>query len=229
MDRVQKYRDLVAKRKSHHFPPGLLNPSEILAGKFDSEHLGPWSLWQGDLHPDVVVVGQDWGDEGYFIRNKGKDDEFEQTCSNLRGMALQAGMDIGTPHTPRAAPLFFTNAVLGIRAAKGKSGTPPAAWVDDSLPFLVDLLQIMKPRAVVSLGAAACRACRLALLGSDRNAVITLGMPMKAMHALTPILIPSKPAWFAHYHCGPLGLVNRSRDMPYEDWKRLGVWLGRVH
>jgi len=35
MDRHDLYRVLVAKRKAHVFPPGLLNPSQIEGGMLD--------------------------------------------------------------------------------------------------------------------------------------------------------------------------------------------------
>lgn len=225
MNRQAAYAEMVARRKAHAFPPLLVNPAEIEGGRFDSEHLGPWSRWQGDLDAEVVVVGQDWGDQAYFLRNKGMDDDQEQTCTNLRAMALAAGWDLGTPHAPKPQRLFFTNAVLGIRVEDGKSGTPPAAWVDDSLPFLVDLLKIIQPLAVVSLGSSAYRACRLALYGRGRDAALPLAAPLSSIHAQNPISRPGKPAWFAFYHPGPLGLVNRSRELQMADWRGLGEWL----
>lgn len=219
------YAELVADRRAHRFPPSLLNPSEIEGGRFDSDHLGPWSRWQGDLRAEVVVIGQDWGDLSYFLRNKGVDDEREQTCMNLRSMALSAGWDLGTPQNPIPQPLFFTNAVLGIRAEDGKSGVPPTEWINDSLPFLTGLIDIVQPRAVVSLGTAAYRATRMALYGLGRDAQLPWAAPLKQVHHLSPIRRPGKPAWFPFYHCGPLGLINRARELQLQDWQRLGKWV----
>lgn len=225
MSRQAAYAELVARRKVHAFPSLLLNPSEIEGGRYDSDHLGPWSRWQGDLNAEVVIVGQDWGDKAYFLENKGVDDDNEQTCTNLRALALEAGLDLGTPHSPKPQPLFLTNSVLGIRAGVGKSGTPPAAWVDDSLPFLIRLLETIQPRAVVSLGTAASRACRLAMYGRGRSVGIRLGAPLRETHQQNPILQPGKPSWFAFYHCGPRGLANYSRELQLQDWRGLGEWL----
>ena len=225
MNRHAQYETLVSQRKTHAFPDQLLNPSNIQGGSFDSDHLGPWSRWQGDLRAEVMIVGQDWGDLPYFLRNKGVDDEREQTCTNLKSMALAAGWDLGVPQKPNPQPLFFTNAVLGIRAENGKSGTPPTKWIDDSLPFLIGLLGIIQPRAVVSLGTAAYRATRMALYGRGRDAQLPMASPLKEVHQLSPVQRPGKPALFPFYHCGPLGLVNRSRELQLQDWKRLGAWL----
>lgn len=225
MDRQNRYTELVARRKTHRFPELLLNPAQIQCGAHDSDHLGPWSRWQGNLKAEVVIVGQDWGDLPYFLRNEGVDDEREQTCMNLKSMALAAGWDLGTPRKPNPQPLFFTNAVLGIRAENGKSGTPPTEWIDDSLPYLTGLLGIIQPRAVVSLGTAAYRATRMALYGRGRDAQLPMAAPLSQVHQLSPIHRPGKPGWFPFYHCGPLGLVNRSRELQLQDWQRLGAWL----
>ncbi len=222
--RQELYDALVERRKSHHFPDGLLNPSQIADGRYDSNHLGPWSRWQGSLDAEVVVVGQDWGDLPYFLENQGLDSDSELTCVNLRALALEAGWDLGTPHAPAATSLFFTNAVLGIRKESGKSGKPPTPWVDDSTPFLVDLLAIIRPKAVVSLGASAFRACRLAILGRQRHQRLPLGLPVGRAHACSPIQIPNMPTWFAFYHCGPLGMANHPYNLQVEDWRQLGRW-----
>jgi len=225
MNRLTRYTELVTRRKSHRFPDLLLNPAEIHGGVFDSLHLGPWTCWQGDINAQAIIVGQDWGDLPYFLRNEGRDDEREQTCMNLRSMALAAGWDLGTPRDPKPQPLFFTNAVLGIRAKNGKSGAPPSEWVEDSLPYLAGILGIVQPRAVVSLGTAAYRATRMALYGKGQDSEIPLGAPLGQVHKLGPIQRPGKPSWFPFYHCGPLGLVNRSRDLQLQDWSKLGEWI----
>ncbi|MBP1627551.1 MAG: hypothetical protein H6Q00_2026 [Holophagaceae bacterium] len=225
MNRDAAYQELVRRRKVHQFPEGLLNPSQICGGRYDTDHLSPWSRWQGDLNAEVVVVGQDWGDESYFLQNHGRDNDWEPTCSNLRDMAGRAGWDLGTPHFPKPQKLFLTNAVLGIRATTGKSGTPPVSWVNDSLPFLVELLQIIQPRVVVSLGVAASKACRMALLGVRRVPGVPLGATMAHLHGLGPIYSHGKPVWFPFYHCGPLGLANRGLELQRRDWKGLADWM----
>jgi len=225
MDRQESYLALVERRRRHRFPEGLLNPSEIEGGRFDSDHLGPWSRWQGDLRARVLIVGQDWGDLPYFLKNKGVDDEREQTCTNLRAMAHAAGWDLGSPRSPNPQPLYFTNAVLGIRAANGKSGAPLTAWIDDSLPFMVEIIDLIQPKVVVSLGTAAYRSTRLALYGRTRDDRIPIGAALGQVHHLGLIQRPGKPAWFPYYHCGPLGLVNRSRELQIQDWEQLGAWV----
>jgi DNA polymerase len=49
--------ELVEKRKKYCFK-GLLNPSQIDNGIYDKDTaLGPWSLWQGNLDAQILVIG----------------------------------------------------------------------------------------------------------------------------------------------------------------------------
>ncbi|MEO8593833.1 MAG: hypothetical protein ABI759_10975 [Candidatus Solibacter sp.] len=70
-DRSAPYAALVAARRSCRACAGLINPAACDGGNHDSEAIGPWSLWQGNLNARLVIVGQDWGDTGYFTANKG--------------------------------------------------------------------------------------------------------------------------------------------------------------
>lgn len=221
--RAASYRHLVALRKAHRFPRGLLNPAEIQNGRFDSGHLGPWANWQSDLWAEVVIVGQDGGNEALFLKGRGIADD--QTSLNLMEMVKQAGWDLGTPSAPKHQPFFLTNAVLGIRASDCGAKAPRKAWIDDSVPFLIRLLDIIRPRAVVSLGGAAQRACHRVWSGPSLDGGCPHPPSLHQAHACSPLLRPGMPAWFAFYHCSPLGLSNRSLGHQVEDWRFLGNWL----
>lgn len=223
--KLAAYQALVEDRKAHHFPDGLLNPSEIAGGAWDSDHLGPWSRWQGDLEADLLVVGQDWGDLPYFLANHGRDSDFERTCQVFHRLATAAGMDPGLPAGPRAQPIFMTNAVLGVRSKKGKSGAIKAAWIEDSLSFLTRLIAIVEPKVIVSMGKTAFRSCRKGL--GDR---IALSAPaasasMSSAHAAGAIRLANGGLWVPLYHCSPLGLVNRSEEDQRQDWVSIGGLL----
>ena len=70
-DRFSAYAALVRARKSCRACTGLINPAACDGGTKDSDQIGPWSLWQGNLNADLVIVGQDSGDTRYFIRRGG--------------------------------------------------------------------------------------------------------------------------------------------------------------
>lgn len=59
----ERCQALVQKRKQCRLCRGVTNCSEFPQ---DSDQIGPWSLWHGDLDADILLVGQDWGDVDLF-------------------------------------------------------------------------------------------------------------------------------------------------------------------
>lgn len=55
------YTDLVAARKTCRRCATLTNPSSV-ASPPDSERIGPYSLWQGNLNAPLIIVAQDFAD-----------------------------------------------------------------------------------------------------------------------------------------------------------------------
>ena len=68
-----RYDELVLSRKSCALCQGLVNPSQIRDGLFDSAEIGPRSQWQGNLCSEVMLVAQDWGSVENFEKQKGVD------------------------------------------------------------------------------------------------------------------------------------------------------------
>jgi hypothetical protein len=56
-DRAGAYAALVRTRKDCRARSVLVNPAACDGGIHDSEQIGPWSLWQGNLNADLVIVG----------------------------------------------------------------------------------------------------------------------------------------------------------------------------
>jgi hypothetical protein len=71
----------------------LINPATCKGGIHDSDHIGPWSLWQGNLNGEIVIIGQDWGDARYFIANAGRDAPKNPTngCGRAQADGLASG------------------------------------------------------------------------------------------------------------------------------------------
>jgi len=220
-----RYNALVERRKAHVFPDGLLNPAEIerIHGIKDSDHLGPWSLWHGNLDAELVVVGQDWGSLPYYLDDRGRDNDQEGTCSFFRTLLTAAGHDPGPPSNPAPGlPLFFTNAVLGIRSGDQKSGSVPTRWIENDTGFLCDLLRIIQPRAVVTLGSTAYRA----IAGIHG---LAKGVKLSSLSGHGPICVQNEGfCLFPCFHPSALGRRNRSADIQLEDWREIGRWIGWI-
>ena len=120
----ERYRALVAARKA--FDPtryGLVNTAAVDGGRFDSEHVGPWTMWAHDPFADLMVVGQDWGDLKHIRATAGLDKPNLVTNTALRGLLDGIGRPIPPP--PSEAPLdtgarstcgvWLTNALLWLK------------------------------------------------------------------------------------------------------------------
>ena len=51
--------------------PYLTNPTENIDSGFDSDRIGPYTLWQGNLKAELMVIGQDFTDVEDFKRAGG--------------------------------------------------------------------------------------------------------------------------------------------------------------
>ena len=218
MTREEKYRQLVELRQQADFPSGLQNPSQIEGGKFDCPHLGPWSLWQGDLDAKLLVIGQDWGDENYFRSNEGRDNDGNATNQNLRKLVSFIGCDPGLPSNPTVQPLFFTNAVLGIKSG-GMSADLKHDWLrHSSLNFTGPLIEIIRPRLIVTLGISAYKSLRFIFPYLPYE-------PMNNLLKYPPFHLSGSGVLFPMAHCGGLGLANRNMEEQLKDWKKIGPYL----
>ena len=161
MDRVAAYRALVKARKEcGACSPDLKNPAGIEAGAFDSDHIGPWSRWQGNLNATLLVIGQDWADKKTFLGCKGLDDARNPTNKILIRLLASVGIKIDPDNDGGREPVFLTNAILCLK--DGSQGGMQAAvkpeWFRNcGERFLKPTIALIHPRVVVTLGEHAYR------------------------------------------------------------------------
>lgn len=212
---------LAAARRRCSACEGLVNPAQLLGGKLDSDQLGPWSLWQGKVDAEVVVVGQDWGDVASFTRNEGFEEPNNPTNRRLVELLALAGVVVEPPKKlGRAGTAFFTNAILCLKEGGLQGEVRPDWFRACGARFLRPAIEIIAPRAVVALGthatAALCQAFGLRAPRKFADAVDHDG----------GVPLPNGSTLFPRYHCGARSTnMNRSREQQDEDWRRLGRGL----
>ncbi len=228
MEKIQQYVALVEKRKNDTFFPDekLLNPSEIENGKFDSEEIGPWSRWHNDLDAKILVIGQDWGDKCFFIENQGRDTDNNPTNKYLTELFKEIGYELGKPtqpETPFKKGLFFSNAILGIKTMEGGMSTPVRQkWIKHTTNhYTRPLIDIIKPEVIITLGAKAYYAMRLIFPKLESG-------KMNDLVEKHFVVGERKILLFPRYHCGGLGLANRSFDRQKSDWQRVNAQLSTL-
>lgn len=214
-----EYAKLVKKRKACQLCAGLTNPSEVDGGRFDSDQIGPWSRWQGNLSAELMVVGQDWGDTKYFRRHQGYDEDSNPTNRTLIRLIESIGITVEAPScvTGRGVA-FLTNAVLCLKDG-GLQGSVQKTWFRNCAPFLRRQVEIVRPAAVVTLGFHALTAVRDAF-----------GLPAKSLSdAVSDVdgdVLFGETRLFAVYHCGARVLnTHRPFDDQLRDWARVGKVL----
>lgn len=214
----KEYIELVNRRKSCHICVGLRNPS-VVNEQFDSNEIGPWSTWKGDLDAKVVVIGQDWGDEDHFITQEGKCNTANATNRKLEELMQSIGISL------ERHKVFFTNAILCLKKG-GLAGKVKKEWFENcSSNFLKPQIEIIKPDIIITLGEPAYRA--------TTNAFNRKPMSFQdAVNQQEPHMIQSYDHWiklFPVYHCGQLGLRNRNQELQFKDWKRIEEHITEIY
>jgi uracil-DNA glycosylase len=224
-NKIKAYQDLVNSRKACQLCDGLTNPSAINDGIFDSNHIGPWSRWQGNLNSELMIIGQDWGDIKYFQDNKGY--EKDDNPSNNMIRSLLASIDIEIPQPSKSNetknPIFLTNAILCLKKG-GLSGPVKKRWFDNcGHNFLRPLIGIMQPKIVVTLGKYAyeimCKVYGFPKV-KFREAIIFQG---------SGFFLKNDIRYFPVYHCSRLVINSKTRTFEEQiaDWQKIRRAIGK--
>lgn len=215
MTKAAKYAALVNDRKGCHRCAGLTNPADVENGTLDSDHIGPWSLLQGNLYARIMVVGQDWGDVAYFVTNRGGDLAGNRTNRTLVQLLSIAGVEVDPLDTPQPRQTaFFTNAILCLKSG-GLQARVDRDWFLRCRDLLRRQIEIVQPRVVVGLGELAYRSI---LDGFGIHGARFAD----EVRALEGRLLPNGTRTFAAYRCGALTLnTHRPLDQQKRDWLRI--------
>ena len=218
---MDRYRALVAARKACRVCVER-SPGRIRSGAefdYDPDVVSLWEQWLGHRQPRLVVVGQDFGNVAYFMRNRGRDDPANRTNENLWKLRGEAGIRARHPRELDAeTPVFLTNSVLCLK--EGPMNAPlRARWVEACTErHLAPLLQWLRSPAVVGMGGCGWRAVRrvFALDAAPRQISAAASSRWTASDGTRV---------FAVGHCGPLGLINRPWPLQAADWRIIGMAL----
>lgn len=214
---MKGYRELVAARKACRIcverSPGKIRSCAEF--DYDPDVVSHWELWLGHRAPKLVVVGQDFGNVGYFTRNRGRDDPANKTNENLWKLLIEAGIRVGHPcELDTDAPVFLTNSVLCLKEGP-MNGPVRASWVAAcAREHLTPLLDFLDPPVVVGMGRGGWSAVRMALALEDA--------PGPILAAAGSCRVVNGRHVFAVGHCSPLGLINRPWRRQVADWQQIG-------
>ncbi len=221
---MEDYSALVAARKACRIcverSPGKIRSCAEF--DYDPDVVSHWELWLGHKNPKLLVVGQDFGNVEYFVRNRGHDDPDNKTNANLWRLLAEAGIRANSPRDRDVeARVFLTNSVLCLKEGR-MSGPVRASWVSAcTRAHLIPLIGWLNPPVVVGMGNCGWRAVREAF--SLRHT------PRLISHAAgTCWRVAAYTRVFAVGHCSPLGLINRPWPQQVLDWRRIGEAVSRA-
>jgi uracil-DNA glycosylase len=221
---LDEYGALVASRKACRICVER-NPGKIRSCAefdFDPDVVSHWEAWLGHKRPTLLAVGQDFGNVGYFVRNRGRDDPNNKTNDNLRRLLREAGFDVTNPaELDGNAPVFLTNSILCIKEGPMDGAVRPS-WVNACADqHLGPLVRYLKPPIVVGMGSCGWRAvCRAFALDQAPERI--------SQAAGSSWISPDRTRVFAVGHPGPQGLTNRPWLRQIEDWRRIGAAVSAV-
>ncbi len=226
----ERYHQLVDARRACQVCQnlGVRNPSVCAEGEFDSQNIGPWTNWQGNLDAKVMIVGQEW--DGYlnFIDQKGQDRDDSPTNTRLIALLSSVGLNICAPSEARRlgatsqGRLFFTNTSLCLRDGRAsennnRSKTPPAqCFRNCATSFLKPQIELVQPKLVITLGLIPYRSVLHAYgITPERSLKAAVESP-------ETVLLNGRIALIPVYHPGAWSRRrNRTHDQQIEDWKRV--------
>lgn len=207
-----RYQKLVGDRKkcTDCVGLGLTNPATVRDSKFDSNEIGPWTRWNGDLNARILVIGQDWGGVDSFEEQRGHDQK-SPTNDLLLNLLASVGIDIrSAPKGGSNTGVFLTNAALCLKN-DGTSAPVNPKWFKNCSKFLLAQIELVRPRVVVALGEQAYRGvCEAFTLPQVRFG--------DAVRCRNPIPLQDGTHLVPVYHCGLKGLRSRKRSEQFADW-----------
>lgn len=235
LTKQERYRWLVEKVKNSYPPEG--SGSELTWCDACEDEINLWTYWKGRgvLNPEILVVGQDWGDpkskecvpalENIRQGRPYQENSLSPTDQNL---AFLLERTFGEKWEDRR--LFFTNMLLGYRA-NGNTGSLKTSPVQDRA-FFKELVNILQPRIIICLGAR-----------TFETAVTTFGEPIPFSRGFSFALKEGKTVAdvngiriFGMAHCGALGCMNRAGNkkgidakvglkLQAQDWARIAEYM----
>ena len=215
---MEEYGALVAARKACRIcverSPGKIRSCAEF--DFDPEIVSHWELWLGHKRPKLLAVGQDFGNIGYFVRNRGHDEPNNKTNDNLRKLLVEAGFNVTEPpQLDRTAPVFLTNSILCVKEG-AMNAAIRSSWVSTCAEqHLRPLVRYLKPPVVVGMGNCGWRAVRQVFALAEA--------PERISNAAGSSWIAAdQTRVFAVGHPGPLGIINRRWPQQLADWRRIG-------
>jgi len=166
-----------------------------------------------------MVIGQDWGDVGWFQHSSGQDVDNSDTDKTLINFLASIGYSIDLPSKSQGRGLlFFTNAILCLKKGGAAAAVRTQWFLNCGTQFLKQQIEIVQPKSVVCMGQWAYET----VLRAYGLQPLTL---RQAVDSHQPTILPNGSAVFAVYHCTRrIRYSYRTQAEQRRDWQIIGEW-----
>jgi len=239
MDKHSKYIELVKEVNNCAQCDNITAKSrdkskQIVLEHAKTKHVNLWSYWQGNLSPEILVIGQDWGQlpnkelmaiytnsdvyRSHIINGKSKTDKD----------LVKLFQEVFMLNILEEKKLFFTNSVFCYKRGKSSENLCKLWFKNCNSQFMGRLIAILEPRCIVTLGEKAL--CGLAKCGSIQYSD---NRPVKINDTLATIVQESNHLWW-NAPDGQIRIIlfpvflpcsNSNRNRPFldqvKDWERI--------
>jgi uracil-DNA glycosylase len=214
LNQLPSYDELVLARKSCRKCIGLVNPADAV---FDGPEIGPWSRWLASRPAKLILIGQDWGTDGYFREHRGRDIASNKTNKRIIEFLSLLGFEVGPPtETDYRSGVFATNAILCLKQGKATqmSATVKPAWFSNCRPFLKSTIEASSAPSVIALGRPAYESVTRAYGIPPRAG------PFREVVEASPIRLDAQRCLFAVFHPAARP-KDRTHSQMRDDWTRI--------
>ena len=240
LSKQERYKWLVGKARKSYLSANDDPQAEFIWCDECEDEINLWTYWQGKgcLEPEILLVGQDWGNPFSGI-GKTVLENMKQGCLSLDTDPFPTDKNLSELFREalrlniweKNQTLFFTNLLLGYRTGNN-NGNFKKSYLDRDLIYFKELVNILQPKVVICLGRDTFTYAMKAYgkkisLPKDYNV---------ALNNRTNTLDVNHIRFFGMAHCGNLGCLNRignqkgvsareGMERQIEDWKQVDLYL----
>lgn len=183
-------------------------------GRYECNHVSPWTKSGHNVDADVMVIGQDWVGSDVLERDLpddhvlkyGFDPKFP-TNSNLNKL-LKHHFGLSREDC------YLTNLFAFIKPGHASANIPLVYLTESARKFTLEEIRIVSPRLVICLGLRTFRALARAA-GEDE--------PRNMKEAIGSSFSYGRSAIHCVAHTGAFGMNNRGPDQVRKDWRKLAA------
>jgi uracil-DNA glycosylase len=217
------YDKLVLARKSCRRCTELVNPADLTHAQYDGSEVGPWSRWLASRPAKVILVGQDWGTDGYFRDHQGRDIASNKTNQRIIEFLSLLGFEVGPPtETDYRSGVFATNAILCLKrgTATQMSATVKSVWFSNCQSFLKSTIEASLAPSVIALGRPSYESVARAY------GIVPRSGPFREAVEASPIRLDAQRRLFAVFHPAARP-KDRTHSQMRDDWTCISGYLLR--